>query len=327
MNRAVSLLPCHWNKLAVDQISALTPVQRLSWPLLAERGIDIAIKRDDLLDPKLSGNKLYKLHGHLEAFFSKKHSLIASFGGAYSNHIYALAAAGQSLGISTVGIIRGDEARELSPTLKDVKAMGMQLLFVSRVDYKKREDPLWLAELESSMSGPVYWVPEGGGGDIGVEGCTQWGLQAIKSSCWRPTHLCVAAGTGSTAAGLLAASDNLPLHAFLALKGKPEEHESFTQSVISMAQQARQNTPYSQSLADFYLETEYHCGGYARVPQSLKDMMLSLEQEFGLLLDPVYTAKLFWGIAEKAKAGYWPRGSRLLVFHTGGLQGRRGYSI
>lgn len=319
------LLPTEWPDASLAEIASITPIQELKWPLLNDRGIKIAVKREDQLHPQLGGNKFYKLHGHLQKFPQNQATVLVTFGGAYSNHIAATAAACQRLEIPAIGIIRGHQ-KTPSHTLVTASAHGMKLLYVSREQYRLKEEENWLQEMQETIGESVYWVPEGGGDALGSQGCAQWASQTIAASDWHPTHLCTAAGTGGTASGILAASENSSVHAFLALKGSPSETLAMREKILSQAKAVRDFGPHA-ALAnpELVLETDYHCGGYARFPQSLREFMLSFQNEFNMLLDPVYTAKLFWGISQKALKNEWPEGSRLLAFHTGGLQGRCGF--
>lgn len=316
------LLPQRWWECPVEDIASLAPVQVLQWPLLSECGIELAVKRDDLLHPFLSGNKFYKLFGHLQAYRRSTCGHWLTFGGAYSNHLHAFAAASAQLGIPATAVIRGERPPQLSPTLADVSAMGVRLKFVSRSEYRLKNDRQWLTHLRSEL-GDFYCVPEGGDGALGAAGCAAWLKQTLAMSPWRPSAICLAAGTGCSAAGVLGAAGDIPVRAYLSLKGSAADNEEFADNMITLAKKVATGGGTPSALT---LETNYHCGGYARFPDFLRHFMLGFEQLTGVPLDPVYTAKLFWGIAAQAQAGEWPRGTRLLVLHTGGLQGRRGFS-
>lgn len=319
------LLPqCWWQHHAAN-IATLAPVQRLHWPLLQERGIEIAVKREDMLHGVLSGNKFYKLLGHLRAFQQSGLPRWLTFGGAFSNHLHAFGGASQALDVPAIAVVRGEPTVTLSPTLADVKACGVQLKFVSRSDYRRRDDAAWLQLLREEL-GDFYCVPEGGGGPAGAAGSAQWLRGAMKLAPWQPSAICLAAGTGCSAAGVLSASGGIPVHAFLALKGTSRQYQDFAVQTQALAKQVTPANKILSKAPALVLESNYHCGGYARFPQYLREFMLDVEQQQGLPLDPVYTAKMFWGIAEKARAGLWPPGSRLLVLHSGGLQGRRGFA-
>lgn len=318
--------PPAWSGLPLAQVARLAPVQILRWPLLDQLGVEVAIKREDLLHPQLGGNKFYKLDGHLRAFRQSGASSLLSFGGAFSNHLHALAAAGHELGIATVGVVRGEASALLSPTLCDARAMGMQLEFVTRADYRRKGEADWQARLRARFA-DSYWIEEGAGDARGAAGCAVWVRGALALAPWRPDALCLAAGTGATAAGVLAASP-VPVHAFLALKGATGELAATRQKILALAQALlAPGSTDPGTLPSLFLESNYHCGGYARFPGELRQFMAGFEAETGVPLDPVYTAKLFWGIAHMARSGFWRPGTRILVLHTGGIQGRRGFAL
>lgn len=320
-----SLLPEQWWDFSVADIAALTPVQLLRWPLLADLDIEIGLKRDDLLHPYLSGNKFYKLFGHIAAYRKSAMPRWLTFGGPYSNHLIAFAAASTHLAIPAVAVIRGERPRVLSSTLADVQAMGTELRFVSRSEYRQKQDAQWLDRLRTQV-GDFYCVPEGGSGVLGASGCADWVAQALLMAPWRPTALCLAAGTGCSAAGALTAAEAPTVHAYLSLKGSDTDNAEFAAGISSLAAKLARQRALQRHLPALVLESNYHCGGYARFPHELRNFMLDTERQLGVLLDPVYTAKLFYGIAAQVRAGVWPRGSRLLLLHTGGLQGRRGFA-
>lgn len=316
------LLPEDWWRLSLADVAALAPVEIVNWSLAGACGIQVAIKREDMLHPQLGGNKFYKLAGHLADFRRSGASRLLSFGGAYSNHLYALAAAGRDLQIPTVGIIRGEKPRALSPTLSDAQACGMELVFVPRTAYRQKSDPNWLNQLNASFPN-AFVIPEGAGDSLGAAGCRVWAAVAAREAPWSPDVICVATGTGGTAAGVLAAEASPAVCAFLALKGRAEEIADMETAIVTRASALSRKDPLQ--LPSFLLESNYSCGGYARFPVDLRRFMADFEVETGVPLDPVYTAKMFWGIAHKARAGHWRPGTRILVLHSGGLQGRRGF--
>ncbi len=297
-------------------------MQTLDWRVARDCGLEIAVKREDLLHPQLGGNKFYKLAGHLQRFSESGARRLLSFGGAFSNHLLALAAAAHDLGVPSIGIIRGEWPEQLSPTLQDAADRGMKLVFISRESYRNKADPAWLDELQQRFS-DAYLIPEGGGDITGSRGCMAWAKGATVVSPWQPDVICVAAGTGGTTAGVLAACASDQVCAFLVLKGSAAETSDMQRGIVTqacaLARKERGDLPA------FLLETNYSCGGYARFPDDLRCFMAEFEMETGVPLDPVYTAKLFWGIAHKARVGHWRPGTRILVLHSGGLQGRRGY--
>lgn len=320
MDVDATLLPAHWERLALSEVAACAPVCRLPWPQLKARGIEVAIKREELLDSRLGGNKFYKLFFHLRAMRKLGLSQALSFGGAYSNHLYALAAAGKAQNFATVGVVRGEPGIRLSPTLEDLQRMGMRLLFVSRSVYRNKSSPTLLHWLKEQV-GPFYSIPEGGGGALGAKGCRTWAEVAIESCPFEPTHIAVACGTGTTLAGLLAARQGIPVIGVLALKGSPAQADALAAESRCLAREISGG----QSPADLRLVTGYHCGGYARYPDYLASFVAEFEAANAVELDPVYTAKLCWGIAALVEQGELPCGSRLLLLHSGGLQGKRGF--
>lgn len=324
-----SSLPSNWLDLPLSSVVRKTPVQQLLWEDAGRLGVEVWCKRDELLHPYLSGNKFYKLHGHLLAFIRSPCRTIVSFGGPYSNHLYALAAAGAELGINTVGIVRGERPAAPAATLNDLEQQGMRLLFVSRSDYRRRNDADWVAG-QCALHGieRPYVVPEGGGGLTGAAGCVDWGRETLAMCPVRPDRVCVAAGTGTTSAGLSLAMTNLDLHVFSVLRGRPAEARRFVSEIRSVQQALSAQLGLKNRVScEITLETDYHCGGYAKFPAELRAFVERFEAQTGVLLDPVYTAKLFWGIWHKISTGAWPETRRILVFHSGGLQGRRGMSM
>lgn len=301
---------------SAQEIASLTPLQEVIWSPLTERGITLAVKREDLIHPGVSGNKLYKLLNHLAYARDCGVKRIVSFGGAYSNHLHALAISGQLLGIETIAVIRGEKPDQLSPTLQDCEAMGMGFKFVSRQDYKRRVDNDYIESLSKEF-GHCHIVPEGGGGRLGALGCTAI-TDAIYKASKRPVNcICLACGTGTTMAGMVAGSSpETEMLGVAALKAAP----GITQEVEEVASQI---TGTAQN--NWKIESNFHGGGYAKVNDELIEIIEEFEAETAIPLDPVYTAKLFWAIKSKVEQGYWSEGSHIVAVHTGGLQGRRGF--
>lgn len=284
--------------------------QILQLPLLDKAGVQLAVKREDLLHPVISGNKFRKLKYNLEEARKNGHDALLTFGGAFSNHVLAVACAGKENGFRTIGIIRGEELEgkwESNPTLQAARAYGMEFSFVNREDYRNRYDPKWQADLASAYGG-AYVIPEGGSNMLGVKGCREI-LQKGDGSF---DIIACAVGTGATLAGL--AESCLPhqqIFGVAALKGEFLEGDirNFT---------SREN---------WTLETAYHFGGYAKSPERLIDFVNAFKKNTGIQLDPIYTGKLFFGIFDWISKGKFPKGSAILVIHTGGLQGIRGFNL
>ncbi len=294
-----------------------TPLQAVEWSPFKDRNISLFIKRDDLLHPGISGNKFYKLYHHLQQARAEDISTIVSFGGAYSNHLHALSICGGLLGLNTVGVIRGEKPKQLSPTLVDAMQAGMQLHFISREQYRQRHNPEWLKELTHHFA-PCVVVPEGGGGLLGAQGCMDIASSINQQLVGGYDAICVACGTGTTMAGLISAAlPNASIYGYSVLKGE----DTLSEEVSKLTGQL------GVSRNHWKVFTEYHCGGYAKLPDYLVAFMRDFEVETGIQLDLVYTAKLFWGLSQQAESGFWSEGSRVVAVHTGGLQGRRGYSV
>lgn len=306
--------------LKVDLLSVAckVPVQRVEHKVFTDAGIDVVVRRDDLIDPQLSGNKFYKLFFNLRAAREQGFTRLLSFGGAYSNHLHALAAAGHRYGFNTLGVVRGERPAQLSPTLGDAEAWGMQLVFISRADYQHKSEPELLAELQSRYGG-FYLIPEGGANLAGARGMQLLGHALEQQLKGDYTAVCMACGTGTSVAGLAAGIDSTKLAlGFSVLKG-----EGGLGDVISTTYR---QLCASNTTANWRLISGFHAGGYGKKhPEYLTQFWQSFERTSGIPLDPVYTLKLFWGIDSLARQGYWPPGSRIVAIHSGGLQGRRGF--
>ena len=270
-------------------------------------GVSLDIKRDDLIHSKVSGNKFRKLkYNILQAQRLQKDTLL-TFGGAYSNHISAVAAAGKMCGLKTIGVIRGEELVSKiheNPTLSYAQECGMQLHYVSRADYKNKETDNFLAELKEKF-GDFYSLPEGGTNALAVQGCQE--ILTDKDLVY--DYICAPVGTGGTLAGLIAAStDSQTVLGFSALKG------SFQCSEINK---------YT-SKSNYKIIDAYCFGGYAKIDLQLVRFINEFKKETGIPLDPVYTGKMIFGIMDLLQKGYFKENSRILAVHTGGLQGIAG---
>ncbi|MHA3787608.1 1-aminocyclopropane-1-carboxylate deaminase/D-cysteine desulfhydrase [Flavobacterium hauense] len=269
--------------------------------------ISLTIKREDLLHPHISGNKFRKLkYNILEARTEGKKSLL-TFGGAFSNHIAATAAAGKEYGFATIGIIRGEELVNKigdNPTLAFAQSCGMVLKFVTRDQYRLKTEPEFIGGLKAEF-GDFYLVPEGGTNDLAVKGCEEI-LTAADSDF---THICCAVGTGGTISGLIrSAKPHQHVLGFPALKG-----EGLSGDICKFAPKG-----------NWELVTDYHFGGYGKVTEELIVFMNDFFERTGIPSDPVYTAKMLFGVIDLIHKGYFPENSDILLIHTGGLQGIAG---
>ncbi len=274
-------------------------------------GVHIAVKRDDLLLPEVSGNKWYKLVYHVEAAQKKHAKGIATFGGAYSNHLLATAAYCHALGLKSIGIVRGEEVVPLNPTLSRCLELGMHLVYVSRSDYRKKEDQDYLETLRQAY--PSYhFVPEGGGGWDGIRGAQL----LLDKRCQAYDLIVSAVGTGTTIAGMALASKphqklwGIPVH----------KHSKVVDELASTIPQLQ--LPNRLEAERF---TSYHFGGYAKWTDELIDFIRTINGTYGLPLDPIYTGKAFYALLDQIEQGLVPAGRKVLFIHTGGLQGNAGF--
>ncbi|RNI30255.1 1-aminocyclopropane-1-carboxylate deaminase/D-cysteine desulfhydrase [Rufibacter immobilis] len=288
-------------------------LQPLSDPVLTQKGVEVAVLREDLLHPSIPGNKWRKLKYNIRAAQEQQAQTLITFGGAFSNHIAAVAAAGQEYGFATLGYIRGEEILPLNPTLQYATGCGMELRYLNRTQYRLRNDLQFRAEIEKAAPKP-YLLPEGGTNLLAVKGCTE-----IVYELTQPWDvLCVAAGTGGTLAGIVAgAKGKGSILGFPALKGGEFLQPEVAQLVQAYTGQAYQN---------WELQTGYHFGGYAKHTPELLTFIQDFHATQGILLDPVYTGKMLYGVFDLIMQDYFTRGTKLVAVHTGGQQGWAGYA-
>ena len=277
--------------------------QRL--PILFGNNIQVFIKREDLLHTQISGNKFRKLKYNLMQAQKLGHTTLLTFGGAYSNHIAAVAAVGFEFGFSTIGIIRGEELADKinnNPTLSLAQKQGMQFRFISRTDYRHKTSPEFIKQLESEF-GEFYLIPEGGTNHLAVQGCREILTEQDKQQF---DYICCAVGTGGTIAGIIESSSNQQkVLGFPALKG------DFLQTDI----------PQWTQKTNWQLMPDYHCGGYAKTTPALLQFIANFKQKTNIEIEPIYTGKMLFGIFDLIEEGFFPANSQILAIHTGGLQG------
>ena len=261
------------------------------------------------------GNKYFKLAGNLAAAKRKGVNRLVSFGGAWSNHLHALAAVGAEQGFATVGIIRGDEDAADTAMIADARAWGMQIVRVSRTEYRRRLEPAYLADIQQRFA-PCMVVPEGGSNRAGVRGCAAI-ADLVRTHSPAARHILLPVGTGTTLAGLAAGLDSTyQVTGIAALKGAVDLEHRVEQALAAVA---------ANTVAPWRILHEDHCGGFARTSAELRAFMLEFEAVQGIPLEPVYTGKLLYAIYRRLRSGQWRTDIPLLAIHTGGLQGRRGY--
>lgn len=269
--------------------------------------IRLFLKRDDLLHPQVSGNKWRKLKYNLIDARNRGYDTLLTFGGAFSNHLYATAAAGKWLGFKTIGIVRGEElhGKPLNSTLTFCRSCGMTLHFVSRADYRMKEEAAFILALQTQF-GAFYGIPEGGTNELAIRGTAEIMPELIRQLGYAPDYVCCAVGTGGTVAGLMqSAPPETTVLGFLALKATD------FQLPIQLPSETRHQ-----------LITDYHFGGYARTTPELLAFIRTFEETTGILIEQVYTGKMLSGIYDLAKQGFFPDGATVVAIHTGGLQGR-----
>lgn len=280
-----------------------SPIHQLISEFLKQHEVELWLKRDDLIHKEISGNKWRKLKYNIQEAKKLGVDKIATFGGAFSNHIAATAAVGKGLKIQTLGVIRGDEGFE-NKTLRDAKEKGMHLHFISRADYKLKTAASFIHRLQEQF-GPFYLIPEGGANEFGVQGCEEI-MQEVEKEF---DAIAISAGTGTTASGICRQLKNERLLVFPAVKGG-----SF------LLEEMKQYCSVEQ-LQKVQLQLEYHFGGYGKTKPQQLEFMAQFSKEYAVDLDRVYTSKMMFGLFDLIRKGHFKRGAKILAIHTGGLQG------
>lgn len=288
-----------------NRSAASIAYQWLNVKLHAQATCSVTVKRLDQIHPSISGNKFYKLKYNFAAAQQQGLNKVLTFGGAYSNHIAATAYAAKLCGFNSVGIIRGEELqyKALNATLSTAQQFGMQLQFVSRAQYRQKDQADFLAELHQQFP-EHYIIPEGGSNSLAIQGCAEI-LSA--DDLYNYDVICCAVGTGGTISGLIQASSaQQMILGFSALKGD-----------FLYIEVAKQTAKSNWNIID-----DYCFGGYAKTSPELLSFIQQFEQDFSIPLEQVYTGKMLYGIFDLIQHGYFTAGCRILVIHSGGLQGR-----
>ncbi len=293
----------------------ISDIEQVYFSEIADSGVSLCIKREDKLHPFISGNKYRKLKYNLVESKKQEKTTLITFGGAYSNHIAAAAAAGSEFGFKTIGVIRGEELADnleevlqQNPTLKFASKHNMQFHFVSRSAYREKTSKEFIDNLKEQF-GDFYLVPEGGTNTLAVKGCEE--ILTEKDAVYNV--ICSSVGTGGTISGIInSTKKHQKTIGFPALKG------DFLQNEIKK---------YVLTNKNWSLNTDYHFGGYAKVSETLINFINKFKQETGIPLDPVYTGKMLFGIVDLIKKDYFEKGTSILAIHTGGLQGIDGMNV
>ena len=284
-----------------------TPILELKNQQTERLDLRLLLKCEYQNHPFISGNKWWKLKYNLvEAQRLDKDTLL-TFGGAYSNHIYATAAAAKELGLKSIGIIRGEKVLPLNPTLAFAESCGMRLEFVSREDYRHKTQEVFIRQLQNKF-GDFYLIPEGGTNELAVKGVTEFASSVLHETEF--DYLCLPVGTGGTMAGMVIGFEgSKTILGFSVLKGG----EFLNDEVKKWS---------GHSIDNWSIVEDYHFGGYAKTTKELEIFITEFETQHHVPLDQVYTAKMMFGVFDLVKKGVFKKGTTILVLHTGGLQGR-----
>jgi len=286
-------------------VEIYSPVQQIKDQLFEDKGISVYIKRDDLIHPMISGNKWRKLKYILKAASAASKTHLVTFGGAYSNHLLATAAAAAKFGFKSTGIVRGEEVE--NDTLLLCRLHGMNLIFTDRESY--RDKPAVFNKYFSDDT-DAFFIDEGGAGTDGAKGCAELANELTETY----DHIFCACGTGTTAAGII---NGLQSHGLnTQFNAVPVfKNGSFMRGEIDK---------YLSAPADYTLHTAYDFGGYAKVNAELIAFIKSFVANTGILIEPVYTGKMLYAVYDLAAKGYFKPGNKILAIHTGGLLGLLG---
>ena len=285
-----------------------TTIEPVQHPVLAYNGIHLHIKRDDLLHPIISGNKWRKLKYTLLHALTKGHEHLISMGGAYSNHLHALAYVGHKLNLKTTGLIRGEQPTEDNQTLADLKKWGMNLEFVTRGEFRElRKYRNHDAEPAKKYNG--FWIPEGGASHEALRGVAE----IVKEIDMDFDTLTLACGTGTTLAGIAKALPNSKrVLGFSALKGG-----GFLEKDIK-------KLLHTKGMPNWSVNFDYHFGGFAKTTDELISFIEEFQSHNNIPLEPLYNGKMLFGLLDLIKNDRFKKGHTIIAIHTGGLQGNRG---
>ncbi|WP_298136815.1 1-aminocyclopropane-1-carboxylate deaminase/D-cysteine desulfhydrase [Flavobacterium sp.] len=278
--------------------------------VLPNSSVKLFIRREDLIHPFVSGNKFRKLKYNLEFAKKNNYKKLVTFGGAFSNHIAAVAFAGKVNGFETIGIIRGNElASEINsnPTLKFAQDCGMKFEFISREEYRQKTTVEFIENLKVKYQ-QFYLIPEGGTNDLAIKGCEE----IIINEDAAYNFICCAIGTGGTISGIINSSSfNQKVLGFPSLKG-----DFLKKDICKFAKKDNWN-----------IISDYHFGGYGKVSNELINFINDFNEKYNIPLDPIYTGKMVFGVIELINKNYFPENSKILMIHTGGLQGIEGMNL
>jgi 1-aminocyclopropane-1-carboxylate deaminase len=288
----------------LSEVRVPSPMQRLADDRLQAAGVEVWLKREDLIHAQMPGNKWRKLKYNLAEARAGGDQTLLTFGGAHSNHIRAVAAAGSRCGFATIGIIRGEQHLPLNPSLAFAVRHGMRLGYLGRDTYCRKTDAGVLDGLRGEF-GSFYLLPEGGSNELAVRGCAEIPAEIEMGF----DTICCPCGTGGTLAGIAAGlRPGQRAVGFSALKGG---------SFLEREVEALQFRTFGGRRGDWRIETGHHFGGYARRTSELEAFIADFRDRHGVALDWVYVAKMMYGIYSLARAGAFETGSRVIAVVTG----------
>jgi 1-aminocyclopropane-1-carboxylate deaminase len=288
--------------------------QHIVLPELEAKNYQLFIKREDQIHPLVSGNKFRKLKYNLKEALDQKKTTLLTFGGAFSNHILATAIAGKSTGFKTIGIIRGDElgvdlekTLASNSTLRNASKHGMQFDFISRETYRNKTS-IEFTEILQKKYGDFYYIPEGGTNSLAVKGCEE----ILTKEDSQFDYICSCVGTGGTISGIINnAKDHQKVLGFTVLKGDFLENEILK---------------YAKKQENWELNNDYHFGGYGKYSDELIHFINRFKSQTDIPLDPIYTGKMMFGVLDMINKKKFPNGSKILIIHSGGIQGIAGFN-
>lgn len=288
-----------------------SPVTQINSPLLKEKQVQLFIKRDELIHPVIQGNKWRKLKYNLIHARQQKQQTLLSFGGAYSNHLHALAAAGKQFNFKTIGIIRGEQHTPPNPCIQDLLDWGMQLKYITRAEYKNKTSADFIKQLHQTL-GEFYLIPEGANNPQGIQGCAEL-LTELKQNY---DEICCEVGSGTMLSALIK-NNKTPHTVFtgIAVMKNPQLETDIQNNL-------NQNPPVT---TQWQINHDYHFGGFAKTTDELNAFIINFKQQFNIQLEPVYSGKMLFGIMDLIKKDHYKKGAKILAIHGGGLQGLRGF--
>lgn len=292
-------------------------IERINEQLFETKNVIVDVLREDLNHPIIQGNKLRKLHYNLKNAKKKGNKTLLTFGGAYSNHILAVAQAGKEYGFKTIGIIRGEETLPLNYTLRNSKELGMELSYIDRTTYRLKHTQDFKDYLRNRY-GSFYLIPEGGSNYYAINGCME-----IIPNQNDYDYICCPMGTGGTVSGIIISNkNNSKVIGFPALKGGDfliDEVSNFINEVVN----DKETT--SDLMKSFSLISKYHFGGYAKINEELINFVRSFYKSHNIKWDLIYNGKMAYGVYNMIEEDYFPENSKILLIHTGGIQGINGF--